>query len=165
MDAIIIDFSKAFDLVPHGRLLAKIAYSGVDPRVVVRIREFLLGRTQSVRVGGHLSEEVRVTSGVPQGSVLGPFLFLAYVNDISRNIESTIILFADDWVIYRKVTNKGDIDMLQNDLDRLGESAVENTMKINPSKSKAVCFTTARLKDALDYSLANTIIPEASICK
>ena len=69
----------------------KIANSGVDSRVVVWIREFLLGRTQRVRVGGHLSEEVRVTSGVPQGSVLGPLLFLAYVNDISRNIESTLV--------------------------------------------------------------------------
>ena len=65
MDAIIVDFSKAFDLVPHGRLLVKIADSGVDNRVVVWIREFLIGRTQRVRVGGELSEEVRVTSGVP----------------------------------------------------------------------------------------------------
>ena len=77
MDAIIIDFYKAFDLVPHGRLLTKIANSRVDTRVVVWIREFLLGRTQRVRVGGHLSEEVRVKSGVPQWSVLGPLLFLA----------------------------------------------------------------------------------------
>jgi len=88
IDAIVVDFSKAFDLVPHGRLLTKIANSGVDARVVVWIREFLLGRTQRVRVGGHLSEEIRVTSGVPQGSVLGPLLFLAYVNDIwSNNIN------------------------------------------------------------------------------
>jgi len=71
INAIIIDFFKAFDLVPHGRLLMKIVNSGVDSRVVVWIREFLLGRTQRVRVGGQLSEEVRVMSGVPQGSVLG----------------------------------------------------------------------------------------------
>jgi len=70
-----------------------------------RIREFLLGRTQRVRVGGQLSE---VASGVPQGSVLGPLLFLAYVYDIWRNIESTIRLFADDCVIYRKMINKED---------------------------------------------------------
>jgi hypothetical protein len=80
----------------------------VDSRVLVWIREFLLGHTQRVRVGGHLSEEVRVTSGVPQGSVLGPLLFLAYVNDISMTIESTIRLFADDFVIYRKIINKKD---------------------------------------------------------
>jgi len=102
IDAILVDFSKAFDLVPHGRLLTKIANSGVDSMVVVWIREFLLGRTQRVRVRGQLSAEVRVTSGVPQGSVLGPFLFVDYVNDIWRNMESTIRIFADDCVIYRK---------------------------------------------------------------
>jgi len=64
----------------------------VDSKVVIWIREFLLGRTQRVGVGGQLSEEVRVTSGVPQGSGLGPLLFLAYVNDIWRNMESTIRL-------------------------------------------------------------------------
>ena len=96
IEAIIIDFSNAFDLVPHGRLLTKIANTGVDSKVVVWIREFLLGRTQGVMVGGQLSEEVRVTSGVPQGSVLGSLLFLAYVNDIWRDMDSTFRLFADD---------------------------------------------------------------------
>ena len=76
MDAITVDFFKAFDLVPHGSLLVKIADSGVDNRVVVWIREFLIGRTQRVRVGEELSEEVRVRSGVPQGSVLGSLLSL-----------------------------------------------------------------------------------------
>jgi hypothetical protein len=73
----------------------------VDSRTVAWVREFLQGRTQRVKVGGQLSEKVRVTSGVPQGSVLGPFLFLAYVNDIWMNTESTIRLFADDCVIYK----------------------------------------------------------------
>jgi len=95
MDAIMVGFSKAFDLVPHGRLLMKIANSGVDARVVEWIKQFLIGRTQS-QDKGELSDEVRFTSGVPQGSALGPLLFLAYVNDIGRNIESNIRLFADD---------------------------------------------------------------------
>ena len=81
---------------------------------------------QRVRVEGQLSEEVRVTSGVLQGSVLGPLLFLAYVNDIWRNMESTIRLLADDCVIYREIINNEDIDKLQKDLHRLGEWAVEN---------------------------------------
>jgi hypothetical protein len=72
--------------------------------------EFLSGRRQRVRVGGKLSEEVRVMSGISQGSVLGPLLFLAYVNDIWRNTDSTIILFADDCIINRKIMNNKDMD-------------------------------------------------------
>ena len=87
-------------------MLTKIANSGVDSRVVVWIREFLLGRTQRVRVGGQLSAEVTLTSEVPHGSLLGPLLILAYVNDIWRNMESTIRLFADGCVIYKKMIKR-----------------------------------------------------------
>jgi len=90
IDAIIIDFSKAFDLVPHDWLLTKQAASCVYSRVVIWVREFLVGHTQRVRVGGQLSKEVSVTSGVPQGTVLGPLLFLVYINDIWRNIDLSI---------------------------------------------------------------------------
>jgi hypothetical protein len=121
----------------------------VDSRVVVWIRKFLLGRTQRVRVGGRPSAEVRVTSGVSQGSVLGALLFLSYVNDIWRNMELPIRLFADVCVIYRKTINNANMEKLQKDLDRLGEWAVDNEMKINPSKSKAFRFTRARVKDPL----------------
>ena len=113
----IIDFSKAFDRVPHDRLLTKLVDSGVDPRVVAWIREFLLCRSQRVRVGGKLSEAVAVTSGVPQGSVLGTLLFLAYVNDIWRNIGTNIRLFVDDCILYRKITNSLDVEIVQADID------------------------------------------------
>ena len=86
-DAIIIGISKTFDLVPHYRLLTKIATTVVDLRVVVWLKQFLLGHSQTVKVDGQLSEKVRLTSGVRQGSVLGPLQFLAYVDDIWRNIE------------------------------------------------------------------------------
>jgi len=84
---------------------------------------------------------------------------------IFQGIMSQLLDFLLMTVIYRQITNKRDIEMLQKDLDRLGEWAVENAMKINPSKSKAVRFMRARVKDPLDYSLANTLIPEASSCK
>jgi hypothetical protein len=116
-------------------------------------------------VGGHLSEEVRVKSGVPQGRVLGPLLFLAYVNDIWINIDSTIRLFADDCIIYMEVKNNNDMENLQTDLNRLAKWAVENAMKINPTKSKVVCFTRAGVKEPLNYTLGSTVIPEASSCK
>jgi len=108
IDAIIIDFSKAFDLVPPDRLLTILAASGVDSRVVVWVREFLVGRTRRVKIGGQLSKEVKLTTGVPQGSVLGPLLFLVYVHDIWRNIDSSFRPFADDCTIHRKITNKND---------------------------------------------------------
>jgi hypothetical protein len=101
----IIDFPKAFDLVPHNRLLMRIAETGLDLRVVVWAKDFLLGWSQRVTVDGQISDEFRVTSGVPQGSVLGPLLFLAYVNNIWRNKESNIRLFADDCIIHRKIND------------------------------------------------------------
>jgi len=101
----------------------------------------ILFAVRRVRVVGQLSEEVRVTSGVPQGRV----------NDIWRNLESTIKLFADDCIIYRKIMNDNDIDTLHIDLDRLGEWAVENVMKINPGEGKAVSCTRAWMKDPLNY--------------
>jgi hypothetical protein len=134
---------KAFGQVPHDRLLKKISDSGMDPRVVVWIREFLLDHSQRVGVGGQLSDEVRMTSGIPQGSVLGPLLFLAYINDICRNIESKIRIFTDDCIKYRKIVNNYDVEKLQTDLDRLGHWVVENEMKINLYKSKALSFTRA----------------------
>jgi len=150
---IIIDFSEAFDLVPHYRLLKKIAALGVDSRVLLWIMEFLKDCSQRVRVGRHYSGKVRVTSGVPQGSVLGPLLFLAYINDIWRNTKPKIRLFADDCIIYRKILNIKDVEKLQTQLDRLGDWAEGNEMKIQPNKRKALSFMRARVKDPLNYSL------------
>jgi hypothetical protein len=92
-----------------------------------------------------------VTSGVPQGSVLGPLLILTYVNNICRDNDTNISLFADDCVIYKKILDSSDIGKLQTDLNRLGEWAVENEIKINADKGKAVGFTRARVKDRLRY--------------
>jgi hypothetical protein len=163
---IIIDFSKAFDFVTHDRLLTKIAATGVDLRVVVWVKEFLLGSSQRVRVDGQLLEGFRVTSGVPQGSVLGPTVLLAYVNDVCRNNASNIRLFAFNCTIYREITDSSDIDNLQTDLNKLWDWAEENEMKLNPCKSKTVIFTKARVKKKTKrYYFGNQLFPEASSFK
>ena len=84
---------------------------------------------------------------MPEGSVLGPLMFLAYVNGNWRNTESNIRLIADDCIIYRKIMDGSDIDMLQMDLNSLEEWVLENKMNVNAVKSKAVIFTKARVKE------------------
>ena len=92
-DTILLDFSKAFDKVPHQRLLIKLHYYGIRGQTLKLIESFLSHRTQQVVVEGKTSPVGQVISGVPQGSVLGPTLFLVYVNDLSKNIKSTVRLY------------------------------------------------------------------------
>ena len=99
-DVLVIDFSKAFDSVPHQRLLPKLNYYGITGNSLFWTKNFLLDRTQCVQVSGTRSSWISVTSGVPQGSVLGPLLFLIYINDIVHNLNFKIKLFADDAVLY-----------------------------------------------------------------
>jgi hypothetical protein len=99
----------------------KIAVLGVVSRVDVSVKKILVGRSPNIRVGGQLPEEVRVTSWVPQRKLLGPLLFLEYVNNIWRSLESNIKLLADDCIIYRKIMNDSDRGTLQIDLDRMGQ--------------------------------------------
>ena len=101
-DLIIMDFAKAFDKVPHRRLLHKLEYYGIRGSTHKWINSWLSGRTQQVVLDGQASDPVPVLSGVPQGSVLGPVLFLLFINDLPDNIRSSVRLFADDCVLYRK---------------------------------------------------------------
>jgi hypothetical protein len=104
---------------------------------------------------------------VPHGSVLGSLLFLAYVHYIWRDTESTIKLLADDCIIrvYREIINSQDIEKLQIDLNRLGKWAVENEMKINPAKSKLVCFTRARVTKPLTIRYGAQKFRKTNNCK
>nr|VZI43127.1 unnamed protein product [Spirometra erinaceieuropaei] len=94
--AIYIDFKKTFDCVPHQRLLYKLCNAGIRGRLLVWIQSFLVGRCQRVQVGRQQSSEVSVVSGVPQGSALGPTLFLVFINDCVKDLDCDAILFADD---------------------------------------------------------------------
>ena len=114
IDLVLLDFSKAFDKVNHLKLLFKLSQHGVKGNTLNWIRSFLLGRTQTVVLEGERSAEAPVTSGVPQGSVLGPLLFLLYINDLPQNIQSQVRLFADDTAVYLTVTSSEDANTLQD---------------------------------------------------
>ena len=106
-DLIIVDFAKAFDKVPHRRLLHKLEYNGIRGYTHKWINSWLSGRTQQVVLDGQASDLVPVLFGVPQGLVLGLVLFLIFINDLSDNIRSSVRLFADDCVLYRYIHSPG----------------------------------------------------------
>ena len=99
-DLILLDFSKAFDKVSHLKLLYKLQTHGVRSKTLRWIESFLVGRSQTVILNGSSSDELQVSSGVPQGSVLDPILFLLYINDLSDSLQSQVRLFADDTAVY-----------------------------------------------------------------
>ena len=102
-DVTIMDFAKAFDKVPHMRLLYKLDYYGIRGSTHKWISSWLSERSQKGVLDGQASDPVPVLSGVPQGSVLGPVLFLIFINDLPNNIRSSVRLFADDCVLYRNI--------------------------------------------------------------
>ena len=99
--------------VPHHRLLQKLKYYCIDNQIIKWITKWLTSRKQRVLLDGESSDYVPVTSGVPQGTVLGPLLFLIYINDIIENITSKLKLFADDCLLYRTITSEQDTMALQ----------------------------------------------------
>ena len=116
-DMILLDFSKAFDTVPHCHLLKKLKFYHIESQVVQWIEKWLTLCKQRVLLDGELSDHVPVSSGVPQGTVLGPLMFLIYINDITGDISSQLRLFADDCLLYLPIKSEQDSILLQRDLD------------------------------------------------
>ena len=119
VDVTILDFENAFDKVAHTRLIHKLYYHDIRGDLLQWIKSFLTNRTQRVVVNGTCSSPCGVTSGVQQGSVLGPILFLIYINDITSNIHSQLRLFADDCLVYRPINSPADHKTFQDDLYKL----------------------------------------------
>jgi len=112
IDAILLDFSKAFDKVSHSHLLLKLQHHGIRNSTLGWITDFLSGRTQHVLLDGQFSATSPVTSGVPQGTVLCPLLFLVYINDLPSRVCSTVWMFADDCLLYRTIRTLHDTNTL-----------------------------------------------------
>ena len=143
-----IDFSAAFDRVNHAGLLFKLQSVGVGGVFLRVIHGFLSGRSQRVKVDGASSRPVGVVSGVPQGSVLGPLLFLLYTSDLSDALENVLVGYADDSTLIATVPRPSDrisvVSSLNRDLIRIGEWCSAWGMLVNPSKTKAMVISRSR---------------------
>ena len=144
MDIIYFDFAKAFDTVSHDIILKKLKTQfGVDGMMLRFLKSYLQDRQQQVVIGGETSTKVPVNSGVPQGSILGPLLFVIFINDMFSCVsEGThIALYADDTKIWREICWSEDHTILQNDINSLLAWSIENRMRFHPSKCKALSVT------------------------
>ena len=140
VDAVYLDFAKAFDSVPPQRLIRKVESYGIIGKVKSWIEHFLIGRRQRVSVNGAVSEWSSVTSGVPQGSVLGPVLFVIFINDLPEVLSSWCEMYADDTKVSASVDTDSERQMLQMEIDRLVEWADVWQLRFNASKCKVIHF-------------------------
>ena len=140
-DIIILDFEKAFDTVAHNRLMLKLEYYGIRGKLHGWIKNWLIGRTQIMVLDGARSNEESVTSGVPQGTMLGPLMFLIYINNIAEGTSSPMKLFADDGLLFRRVNEAEDAKALQKDLNIVTSWAQVWQMRFNPAKCYVLRIT------------------------
>ena len=154
-DVIVLDFAKAFDRVNHSLLCKKIESYGITGDTKRWIQDFLTDRKQKVVVDGESSDIIHVKSGVPQGSVLGPCLFLAYINDLPNKVSSNARLFADDTAVDRKIKSRVDQESLQEDLHSLAKWESEWDMAFHPDKCQVLQVSNKKVKHEFDYQLHN----------
>ena len=140
VDLIYLDFSKAFDRAPHARLERKLKSHGIGGFVSDWITEWLTDRVQRVVVNGQTSEWSPVRSGVPQGSVLGPVLFVIFINDLDEGVRNHILKFADDNKLFSQVSTYEDAEKLQKDLSILNEWSNEWSILFNAEKCKCIHY-------------------------
>ena len=146
-DVVYLDFAKAFDKVDHEILIQKLKLFGINGKLLAWIKEFLLDRNQLVAINGVHSTLALVLSGVPQGSVLGPILFLIYIDDLQNCLKgSTSGSFADDTRLSKTITCCGDVTILQEDLLQVIQWASKNNMKLHESKFELLSYRTPKSK-------------------
>lgn len=144
-DVIYTDFSKAFDKVNHNLLLTKLDKLGFNNTYLSWIKSYLLNRTQSIKFKSAVSRKIPVRSGVPQGSHLGPILFLLFINDMPEAIKyCNILMYADDVKIFLSLQQNSDFSLLQNDLDNFCTWCHQNLMELNTKKCKIMIFSRGR---------------------
>ena len=148
MCAVFLDFRKGFDSVPHGPLIQKLHHIGLDNHLTLWVSNYLTSRSQQVVVDGATLDPLPVISGVPQGSVLGPLLFVIYINDITTvtlTTASQCVLYADDVVLYQPISCPADFANIQIDIDEIQCWSNENLLTLNSAKCKYMLISRRRL--------------------
>jgi hypothetical protein len=158
VDVVYTDFSKAFDRLDHRILLCKLREFGLSESLLQFFESYLGSRKQFVMCNGFRSKEITVSSGVPRGSVLGPLFFIMFINDISVNIESNILMYADDLKVYRKISNTHDCEMLQRDIIRIQEWCNCNNLFLNVQKCHAMSYTNKSTTILFDYHIDHCLL-------
>jgi hypothetical protein len=138
VDILYLDYAKAFDTVPHVRLLRQVESFGIKGQALDWITSFLTGRRQKVRVNKDESQWKTVDSGVPQGSVLGPTLFAIFIADVPLEVSTHVSLFADDTKVYSAVPDRSSSNQLNTDLQKLHQWSQKMQMKFHPDKCKVM---------------------------
>lgn len=162
-DCVYLDLRKAFDKVPHKRLIWKIEkYGGVQGKLLEWMKDYLTERQMSTVVRGAESSWGEVTSGVPQGSVLGPLMFVIYVNDMVEGIDSYVSLFADDAKIMRRIENIESCEQLQQDLDRIYEWSRDWEMEFNARKCHVMEMGKSKGRPSGNYKLGEGILQKVT---
>ncbi len=154
-DAIYMDFQKAFDTVPHNRLLHKLEGYGMLP-IIPWVKDFLTNRKHKVNVQGETSNWAQVTSGIPQGSVIGPVLFAVFINDLPDSVTNDIYMFADDTKIYSTIDNVTDSERLQHDLDLMSRWSKQWLLLFHPEKCKVMRIGHSKVLPQYEYKLDHT---------
>jgi ribonuclease P/MRP protein subunit RPP40 len=152
IDLVYTDFSKAFDTVPHERLLHKLKAYGISGQLLAWIRDWLVGRVQRVVLGEYMAEWRSVLSGVPQGSVLGPLMFLLFINDLSSGLQN-LFLFADDGKIIGNASTQEEREILQADINASATWARTWLMLFNIAKCKVMHVGRCAKKSSHEYTM------------
>ena len=166
VDVIYFDFAKAFDCVPHKRLLQKLTSFGISGNTFNWIKSFLLQRKQYVSVNGVKSKTENVLSGVPQGTVLGPILFVMYINDLLDGIVADGLLYADDTKLFKHIMNENDALCLQTDIEKLENWAKLWLMNFHPGKCHTLTIGKfENIRHAHQYKVCNQNIEHIDVEK
>ena len=160
VDTVYLDFKKAYDKVDQWVLIQKLASVGFKGNFGKWLSTFIIDRTQAVKIGQNVSSSVKILSGVPQGSVLGPVLFLLFISDIGYKSNSKAYLYVDDSKIISDISMENEVGEFQEDLDQFYDWALKNNMSFNESKFVVLRYgKNTTLKQNTTYFTENLNLP------